>query len=132
VIYTNRGFLEQRRSVVEDFMRATMRGLADAIDDPAGAASIAVDRINGHGNPNFLSPEGEAFRWTTDAETILATTPAGSDVGVPVGDELERQLAAYADVGFWGDDEAPDATEHFDAELVAGLYGDDGTVIWPG
>ena len=44
-------------------MRATMRGLADAIADPAAAAAIAVELINGNGNPNFLSPEGETFRW---------------------------------------------------------------------
>src|SRR5262245_5284360 len=40
LIYTSRSFLEQHPSAVEDFMRATMRGLADAIADPAGAAAV--------------------------------------------------------------------------------------------
>ena len=40
-------------------MRASMKGLADAIADPKAAAEIAVDMINANGNPNFLSAEGE-------------------------------------------------------------------------
>ena len=112
-------------------MRATMRGLAEAIDDPAAAAELAVERINGNGNPNFLSPEGETFRWATDAETIVATTPEGSDIGVPDGDELERQVEAYAEVGFFGDGGAPEVDGRYDPDLVADLY-DSGTVVWPG
>ena len=131
LIYTSRSFLDEHPSVVEDFMRATMRGLADAIADPAAAAAVAVERINGNGNPNFLSPEGEAFRWETDAETIVATTPDGSDIGVPVGDELDNQVESYAEVGYFGDGDAPDVEGRYDPDLVAELY-DDGQVIWPG
>ena len=132
VIYTSPTFLAEHPSAVEDFMRATMRGLADAIADPAGAAAVAVELINGHGNPNFLSPEGEAFRWATDAETIVATTPEGSNIGVPVGSELEDQISAYAAVGYWGDSEPPAVAGRFDPDLVNNLYDDNGTVIWPG
>jgi ABC-type nitrate/sulfonate/bicarbonate transport system substrate-binding protein len=77
LVYTNRAFLTEHPTAAEDFMRATMRGLADAIADPAAAAAIAVERINGNGNPNFLSPEGETFRWTTDATAIAEQTPEG-------------------------------------------------------
>jgi NitT/TauT family transport system substrate-binding protein len=131
IIYTSRDFLDENPSVVEDFMRATMRGLAEAIADPATAAEVAVARINGNGNPNFLSPEGEAFRWATDAETIVATTPEGSDIGVPNGDELERQVEAYAEVGYFGDGDAPEVDGRYDEDLVADLY-DSGEVVWPG
>jgi hypothetical protein len=89
-----------------------------------------VERINGNGNPNFLSPEGEAFRWTTDAETIVATTPDDSDIGVPIGDELEDQVAVYAEIGYFGDADPPEIEDRFDEDLVADLY-DDGEVIWP-
>ena len=112
-------------------MRATMRGLADAIADPAGAAAVAVEQINGHGNPNFLSPEGETFRWATDAETIVATTPEGSNIGVPIGTELEQQVDAYAEVGYWGTGEAPTIEGRFAPDLVNNLYDEDGNVIWP-
>ena len=132
VIYTSPTFLAEHPSAVEDFMRATMRGLADAIADPAAAAAVAVEMINGHGNPNFLSPEGEAFRWATDAETIVATTPEGSNIGVPVGSELEDQISAYAAVGYWGDSEPPAVKGRFDPDLVKNLYDENGTVIWPG
>jgi hypothetical protein len=131
VIYTSPTFLADHPSAVEDFMRATMRGLADAIADPAGAADVAVTMINGNGNPNFLSPEGEAFRWETDAATIVATTPDGSHVGVPIGAELEEQISAYAEVGYWGDVEPPTVEGRYDPDLVKNLYDDNGTVIWP-
>jgi hypothetical protein len=131
IVYTNAQFLEEHPTAAEDFMRATIKALNEAIDDPAAAAQIAVDRINGAGNPMFLSPEGEAFRWETDAATIAATTPDGSDIGVPVADELEAQIAAYAEVGVYGDD-VPTIEGRFDPDLVADLYDDDGNVIWPG
>jgi NitT/TauT family transport system substrate-binding protein len=113
-------------------MRATMRGLADAIADPAAAAAIAVERINGNGNPNFLSPEGETFRWTTDARAIAEQTPEGSGIGVPVAEELEAQIKAYDEVGVYGDAGAPPVEGRFDSTVVAGVYANDGTVVWPG
>ncbi len=132
LIYTNRQFLTEHPTAAEDFMRATLHALADAIADPPGAAAIAVERINGNGNPNFLSPEGETFRWATDAATIVESTPAGSRVGVPIGAELEAQIAAYDAVGGYGDGGAPATTGRYDEALAAGLYGPDGTIIWPG
>lgn len=130
LIYTNREFLDQHPTAAEDFMRAAMRGLADAIADPDAAAAIAVERINGNGNPNFLSPEGEAFRWTTDAAAISAQTPEGSNIGVPIAEELEAQIEAYDAVGVY-DAGAPGIDGRFDDQLVAGLYDDAGTIIWP-
>jgi NitT/TauT family transport system substrate-binding protein len=132
LIYTNREFLDTHPTAAADFMRATMRGLADAIADPAAAAAIAVERINGGGNPNFLSAEGETYRWVTDAQAIVDSTPDDSHIGVPVASELESQVAAYADVGVYGDGGAPSTEGRFDADLVTALYDDDGNVIWPG
>jgi hypothetical protein len=51
---------------------------------------------------------------------------------VPVGSELERQIDEYADVGYWGNAAPPAADGRYDADLVASLYDDEGTVIWPG
>ncbi len=130
LIYTNRTFLDEHQTAAEDFMRATMRGLADAIADPDAASKIAVDLINGNGNPNFLSPEGEAFRWETDARLIADTTPADSNIGVPDPDALAAEISAYDAVGLYPDG-APEVDGRYDAELLAGLYADDGTVTWP-
>ena len=79
VLYTNRTFLTEHPSAAQDFMRAAMAGLADAIADPAAASAIAVEMINGNGNPNFLSPEGETFRWETESQLIVDTTPDGTE-----------------------------------------------------
>ncbi len=132
LVYTNRQFLTEHPTAAEDFMRATMRGLAVAIADPAAAATIAVDLINGNGNPNFLSPEGEAFRWTTDAQLITDTTPSDSHPGVPDPAALAAEIAAYDAVGVYSEAGAPSIEGRFDPGLVAGLYAADGTVIWPG
>lgn len=132
IIYTNGQFLAEHPTAAEDFMRATMRGLADAIADPEAAAAEAFALAAANGNPAFLSIEGETFRWSTDAEAIIASTPEGTPVGVPDGPDLEAQIAAYDAVGFYGDEGAPPIEGRFDPDLVAGLYDDTGTVIWPG
>jgi hypothetical protein len=132
LIYTNRQFLTEHPTAAEDFMRATMRGLADAIADPATAATIAVDLINGNGNPNFLSPEGETFRWATDAQLITDTTPADSFPGVPDPAGLAAEIAAYDSVGVYAETGTPSVEGRFDADLLAGLYAADGSIIWPG
>jgi ABC-type nitrate/sulfonate/bicarbonate transport system substrate-binding protein len=132
VIYTSRRFLDEHPGAAEDFMRATLRGLADAIADPAAAAAIAVERINGGGNPNFLSPEGETFRWETDAASIESTTPDGVPVGVPVASELDHQIEVYAGVGVFGDTPPADVSAYYDTELTARLYDQSAHLIWPG
>lgn len=132
LIYTNGQFLADHPTAAEDFMRATMRGLADAIADSTAAGEVAFALIEANGNPSFLSAEGEAFRWSTDAAAIVASTPDGVDIGVPVADELAAQVEAYAAVDFYGDAGAPPVEGRFDTDLVAGLYADDGTIIWPG
>jgi hypothetical protein len=132
LVYTNRQFLTEHPTAAEDFMRATMRGLADAIADPDAAAAIAVDLINGNGNPNFLSPEGESFRWATDAQMIVDNTPADSFPGVPDAEALAAEIAAYEAVGVYAGAIVPPVTGRFDATLLAELYAPDGSVIWPG
>jgi NitT/TauT family transport system substrate-binding protein len=130
IIYTNAEFVAEHPSAAEDFMRATMRGLADAIADPQAAADVAVALINGNGNLNFLSPEGEVFRWQTEAALITETTPEGVGVGVPDADGLQAEVDAYAAIGLFGDT-TPTIEGRFDEDLVASLYDADGAIIWP-
>ena len=100
MIFTNRAFLDEHPTAAEDFLRATMRGLADAIADPAAAAAVAVERINGNGNPNFLSPEGETFRWATDAETDRCHHSATAATSAcRSATSCSSEVDAYADVG---------------------------------
>jgi ABC-type nitrate/sulfonate/bicarbonate transport system substrate-binding protein len=129
VIYANREFVDENPSAAADFMRATMMGLADAIADPDAAANAAVDLINSGGNPNFLSPDGEVFRWTTDATLITDLTPAGQGVGIPDRDALQNELDTYAEVGLFGELDTPDADTYI-SDVLEGLYDGD-TVVWP-
>ena len=132
VLYTNRTFLTEHPSAAQDFVRAAMAGLADAIADPAAASAIAVELINGNGNPNFLSPEGETFRWETESKLIVDTTPDGTGVGVPDPAVLQDELDTYAGVGLFGDGETPKAEDWIDAAIIASVYADDGSIIYPG
>ena len=131
IVYTNAAFIAEHPTAAEDFMRATMLGLADAIAGPEAAANIAVDRINAGGNPNFLSPEGEVFRWTTDAALIVDTTPEGMPLGMPDEEALQAELDAYAAVGLFGDAATPDAASRLGKDILAAVYDADGNVIWP-
>jgi ABC-type nitrate/sulfonate/bicarbonate transport system substrate-binding protein len=130
IIYTNAQFIAEHPTAAEDFMRATMLGLADAIADPEAAANTAVDLINSGGNPNFLSPDGEVFRWSTDAALISELTPPGTGFGVADLDALQSELDTYAEVGLFGDAETPTAAE-FLSDILERIYDADATVIWP-
>jgi NitT/TauT family transport system substrate-binding protein len=129
VIYGNSDFIAEHPTASEDFMRATMLGLADAIADPEAAANTAVELINSNGNPNFLSPEGEVFRWTTDAALISELTPAGTGYGVADVAALQNELDTYAEVGLFGDLETPNAADYL-SDILDRVY-DGAVVIWP-
>ncbi len=130
VIYTNQEFLTNHPTAAEDFMRATMRGLDDAIADPEAAATTAVELINSGGNPNFLSPEGEVFRWSTDAALISELTPAGTGFGVADVAALQNELDTYAEVGLFGDAATPNAADYL-SDVLDRIYDPDAVVIWP-
>jgi ABC-type nitrate/sulfonate/bicarbonate transport system substrate-binding protein len=129
ILYTNQAFLDRHPTAAQDFIRAAMRGMEDAIADPDEAAAICVARITGGGNPRFLSPEGETFRWRTEAEIIVTSTPAGQPLGLPDGELLQAEVEAYTAAGSF--DELPDLTGRFSEELLAGVYDSSGAVIWP-
>jgi hypothetical protein len=130
VLYTNSTFLGDFPTAAEDFMRASMKGLADAVADPAGAAAIAVDMINANGNALFLSPEGETARWGVESKLISESTASDLPMGVPDPKLLDNEVTTYADIGLF-DGRVPDLTTLVDLTLVAGLYDDDAKVIWP-
>lgn len=131
VIYTTQTFIDDNPTAATDFVRATMRGLADAIADPDAAAQVSLDLINSNGNPMFLSPEGEQFRWNTDAQLITDTTPPNTGFGVPDPAGLQTELDFYAAIGVFGDAATPQAAPHLDNAIIDSVYDADGQVIWP-
>ena len=130
VLYTNSTFLKGFPTASEDFMRATMKGLADAIADPTAAAGMAVDLINANGNANFLTPEGENARWGVESKLVSQSSTAALPMGVPDPDELTKEVNTYADIGLF-DGQVPDFSSILNTTLVAGLYDKDAKVIWP-
>jgi ABC-type nitrate/sulfonate/bicarbonate transport system substrate-binding protein len=129
VLFTTREWAEANPAVLQDFLRATMRGLADALADPAAATQTAVDLVEANGNPSFLSLEGESYRWATDSELLQTQTPDG-DYGVPDLAALQEELDAYAAVGLFGGT-APDAAQFALVDPIAGVYDEQNQVIWP-
>ena len=131
VLYTNSTFLGDFPTASEDFMRAAMKGLADALADPQAAAGIAVDMINANGNANHLSPEGEIARWGVESKLVLDSTKVSDlPIGVPDPKLLEQEVNTYAEIGLF-DAQVPDITSILDEVLVKGLYGDNAKIIWP-
>jgi ABC-type nitrate/sulfonate/bicarbonate transport system substrate-binding protein len=129
VIYTSRQFLDDHPVAAQDFVRATMRGLADALADPAAAAESAIALAEAGGNPSFLSLEGETFRWQTEAELLDESYADGEPPGVPDLDLLQAEVDAYEKVDLFTE-ELPELTEVADVELAASVYDATGHVIW--
>ena len=129
ILYTNAEFLNEHPTAAQDFVRAAMMGLADAIADPAAAAEIALGFINANGNAMFLSPEGETARWAVESQ-LVADTNANTAIGVPEIDLLTDEVTTYAEIGLF-DGTAPDIAPFVDTTLISGVYADDRTVIWP-
>lgn len=131
IIYTNVTFLTEFPTAAEDFMRATMRGLADAIADPDAAAEISVGLINAGGNALFLSPEGERARWKIESAIITEYATAELPPGVLDIDRLRSEIETYASIGLF-DGLPPDISTMVAPELGQRLYDASGTVVWPG
>ncbi len=131
VIFTSASFVDEHPTAAEDFVRATARGLVDAVADPAAAAETAVALIEGNGNPSSLSPDGEVFRWQTEAQLVWDGTPEGTGLGVPDPVALQAELDAYAEVGLFGEGNVPSASDYIATDLANGVYDDTDAVIWP-
>jgi ABC-type nitrate/sulfonate/bicarbonate transport system substrate-binding protein len=130
-IFTSRSFITAHPTAAEDFVRATLKGLEAAIADPTAAAEAAVALVIANGNPNFLSPEGEVFRWATEAALIQARTPLAMAAGTPNPDLLRVEVETYSEVGFFGPGITPDLLRHVDPSLAIGVTAPEGGVIWP-
>ena len=129
VLYTNATFLAEHPTAAQDFIRAAMKGLADAIADPAAAAEIAVGYINANGNAMFLSPEGEVARWAVESKLVVETN-ATTALGVPEAELLADEVRTYAEIGLFGGTE-PDIDAYLSTSLMDGIYSADRLVIWP-
>jgi NitT/TauT family transport system substrate-binding protein len=129
LIYTSQDFLKAHPTTVQDFVRASMKGLADAIADPTAAVAASMQLIDTAGNQNHLTEEGESFRWKTESKLVTGSTPKGEPVGLVDPALLETEVDAYTAAGVFKT--APGLDGTYDADLVKGVYDAEGNVIWP-
>jgi hypothetical protein len=99
VIYSNATFIEAHPAAAEDFMRATMRGLREAIDNPDAAAQEAVKLLDASDNPLSLSPESETARWRFESRLVAASATPAFPLGVPDPVLLEKEILTYGSLG---------------------------------
>lgn len=128
ILYTNREFLADHPTAVQDFLRASMKGLEDAIADPDAAVAESLRLITEGGNRNFLSEEGETERWRVDAE-LLASKRADGPLGTFDPEAMAEEVRVLTEAGVF--ETAPDLDGVYDETLVAGVYGPDGLVVFP-
>jgi len=129
VIYTTPSFLTQHPTAVQDFVRAALKGYADAVADPASAVAIAIKDINAAGNQNFLSAAGETFRWQQESATVAKGTAPGALPGLIDPGVFAAEVSAYAKAGLFPN--GPPSTDGtYDADVAAGVVRG-GTLIWP-
>lgn len=128
ILYTNAKFLGEHPTAAQDFVRASLQGMADAIADPAAAVAACLELIKAGGNKNFLSQEGETFRW--GVESKLVVDHKGSlPIGVIDPALLQAEVDAYTQAGVF--ETKPSIEGTYDVELAADAYGPDGKVIMP-
>ena len=125
VFFTSSEFLNSHPTAVEDFLRAAFKGFAFAVDNPEMAVGFAFERIDAAGNPFFFSTEGEGFRWITESDLVLATTPAGQGPGLLDTERLGAEIELLTEVGVF--DEVPDWQSMIAVGLAEGVY--DGTEV---
>jgi len=128
IIYTSQDFVAAHPTAVQDFVRASMKGLADAIADPAGAVAASVKLIDTAGNQNHLTIEGETFRWQTESKMVVDGSK-GQPLGLVDPAQLKAEVDAYSAAGVFESPVSMDGT--YNVDLVKGIYDATGKVIWP-
>jgi NitT/TauT family transport system substrate-binding protein len=128
IIYTSQDFLAKHPTAVQDFVRASMKGLADAIADPTGAVAACVKLIDTAGNQNHLTTEGETFRWQTESKMVVDGSK-GQPLGLVDPALLKAEVDAYSTAGVYDSPVSMDGS--YNTDLVAGVYDSAGNVVWP-
>lgn len=128
VMFTRQSFLDDHPTVVEDFMRGSVRGYEYGRANPEAAVDHAFELIDAAGNSSFLAREQELYRWTTELAIVERSTPAALELGMlnPAG--LEEEIALLTELGVF--ESLPDWASMIDTEIVAAIY-DGSQLAWP-
>jgi ABC-type nitrate/sulfonate/bicarbonate transport system substrate-binding protein len=129
LIYTNKTFHDAHPTAVQDFVRASMKGMEDAIANQADAVDTCFKKITEGGNKNFLQPTGEKYRWGVESKIVTDATPKGEGIGLVHRADLDKQVAAYVTAGVLTGKPKVDGT--YDDTAAKSIYNAAGKVIWP-
>ena len=129
VIYTSKSFHDQHPTAVQDFVRAAMKGLADAVAKPDDAVALCFKKITENGNKNFLSSAGESYRWGVESKIVTDNTPKGEGLGLVHAAALQAEVDAYTAVGVFKT--KPNIAGTYDEATIKAIYDSSNTVIWP-
>ena len=121
-------FYEEHPTVVEDFVRAQLRGYQFAAENPEAAVSHAFDLINAAGNPMYLAEAHELSRWRVEQSMVQDVTPEGFLIGQLNPEALGAEVQLLTDLGVF--ETLPDWEAMIDTALVPRLYDDSGDLIW--
>jgi ABC-type nitrate/sulfonate/bicarbonate transport system substrate-binding protein len=125
---TTREFYEEHPTVVEDFVRASLRGFEFASANDAAAVGHAFELINTAGNQFFLAEAHELEKWGIEAAAVADVLPDGLVLGELNPPRLGAEVQVMTDLGVF--DNLPAWEEMADASLVPALYDDSGALIW--
>lgn len=121
-------FYEQYPTVVEDFVRAQLRGYYYAAANPEAAVASAFELINAAGNPLYLAEAHELNRWGVEQSMIENVTPDGLLIGQLNPETLGAEVELLTSLGVF--EEMPDWESMIDTTVVPKLYDDNGDLIW--
>lgn len=121
-------FYEKYPTVVEDFVRADLKGYFFAATNPEAAVAHAFDLINAAGNPMYLAEAHELNRWGVEQSMIENVTPDGFLVGQLNPETLGAEVELLTSLGVF--DEMPDWESMIDTTVIPKLYDENGDLIW--
>jgi len=129
LFYVTPDFLAKNPTAVQDFVRAAFRGYEEAVAHPDEAVATSVKAINAAGNQNFLTEQGEKYRWQQES-ALVQSSSGGKPVGIIDAALLKSEIDAYAKAGVFTKG-TPSTDGTYDEKLAAELYDSSGKLIWP-
>ena len=128
-VYINsRENYEKWPTVIEDFVRAGLRGYQFAAENPEAAVAHAFELINLAGNQFWLAEPHELGRWQVEQAMVESTTPEGFAIGQLNTPRLGEEIQMLVDLGQF--ETLPDWESMLDDSVVPKLYDDNGELIW--
>ena len=125
-ILASNEFLRLHPTASEDFVRAAVRGWQYALEN--GEEVVGFSEALTAGDFNF---DHELFRWTTESEIAVASTPEGALPGATDPGIVGREIARMVQLGLITGG-LPDVLGLYDNSYIESVYDDAGMLIWPG